>query len=1224
MTDRVQPGAIGSIIENIELGEMTTQLTDGWIIPSDEPTLSAQRADNIDHTTFDEFDIQSSSESLEVTIQPGEAFIRGWVARDEPTTIELEPNETGQEIVLGWDPDAFYDEEIHDTRADADKTHIALASEVDDLDPYEVIWSVDTSNTGVTNTSDRRTIDFQPAGSAELNSLFNRVMLELARLRFESGLDTLDFRDGWYDIFVSNEWDDSYAVKWNPNDDTIELVDGKSFFDGIVSDDDTVSFGVNRDVLPDVEMTFEATDGDVTFPVIYFNEWIEFANADYRLADGESTELEIGGEQPSRLVVDIFGGIGNGDGSSEWLYEGHLDTVESTVATATRSYHGDQNGVVEAVDIYTGTEDVEFDHVGHDGTVNGLAHSVTDALLFSGGADNIVKATDEETGELEWSHSEHDASVNDLEYRYGLLVSVDSNGKVVAWDVESNSLAWSHTRHASSVTGVDIWRDYVFSGDVDGELRVVERDTGAAFRRFAPLDTDGTSITDISADDWTVFLSDDAGVVTAFDWFLEELTWEYTGHSSQVNTIHVNHGYVYTGSNDNSIRQLNASDGLENWVQGHHSLNVNSVHEFNGVLVSGGTDNDVYGSTVLQPAEEPELTIGEQTVSTDETISASRYRDVIEVDPDSYGAELSLLSGEAIVRFQWTEGNGVSRQTERAGVSDGDRLPIDLAGTTADITFENTTEIEDFSVGSPLWSHSIHEERPEAVFEYEDLLISGSARDENKVVAVNKNTGEKEWEHTHHSDTVYDIYANDGIVVSTSFSGSVIGANASDGSEIWSANPHDDGTDAVTGTGSRVFTGGRDNIVRELRLSNGSEINSHSFHSSSLRTIVVAGDLLISDSGNEIVAVNRESFSLVYKIEYDTNVNTDLTYNGERLFLVSLDDEAFSFDPETGEQLWKVDLKDRGRAVAASRSLVYVGLDSGDIQVLNPEDGSELFYAENAADDWFRDMRLFETRLYTASNDLSVKRFDVEQPLAGVEIELRDSTITTGETVRLNQSEKATLRAAEGVGTIQLTVDEHNPTWSPYFHYRGTLADTEVVDFDDTSKGVRNFGRTEMDVSIDVNNSDTDEFRATFEAPYPEYGYLDYKQRFLPFFADEGVGVADFVTRPNGTGVEFVITDENGNERTIDEVDELTEFAALSSPKQTLRLALTREAGMTATPVLDQFAVYLNGERVTEYMDIELMGLAGVLPGEITFLLRPGIGGLDVELVEGFDFEDNA
>jgi hypothetical protein len=156
--DCAQPGARGSTNRNIEFGETTSQFSDGWIVPADDPTLSAQRYTSLDETAFNEFGATYSADSLTVTIDPGEAFVDGWLARDEPTDIPLDADTAGQTVIIGWDPDAIYDDQQHAVRDEGDRVIVNRESALTEPFPSLPIWSVDTDCVGVTSASDLRSI----------------------------------------------------------------------------------------------------------------------------------------------------------------------------------------------------------------------------------------------------------------------------------------------------------------------------------------------------------------------------------------------------------------------------------------------------------------------------------------------------------------------------------------------------------------------------------------------------------------------------------------------------------------------------------------------------------------------------------------------------------------------------------------------------------------------------------------------------------------------------------------------------------------------------------------------------------------------------------------------------------------------------------------------------------------------------------------------------------
>jgi outer membrane protein assembly factor BamB len=150
MTDRAQPGAIDSVIRNDELAQVFDKFTDGFVIPATDPTAAAQRRPDIDETALDEFRLSGvSGGSLTVTVEPGEAFIGGWMCRDTSTTVSLPANDTAR-IVAGYSTNAIFDPQVDADRDDADKAFIQLQRNTDPEFPQSVIHRVTTDGSGVT------------------------------------------------------------------------------------------------------------------------------------------------------------------------------------------------------------------------------------------------------------------------------------------------------------------------------------------------------------------------------------------------------------------------------------------------------------------------------------------------------------------------------------------------------------------------------------------------------------------------------------------------------------------------------------------------------------------------------------------------------------------------------------------------------------------------------------------------------------------------------------------------------------------------------------------------------------------------------------------------------------------------------------------------------------------------------------------------------------------
>ena len=222
--ERAAPGAQLSAIRNIETADVASSLDDGWIVPADEPTHSSRHDQRLDEAAFDAFDISHESSNLTVTIHPGEAYVNGWIAIDEPTDITVDSNST-TDISIGWKVTAVYDDEVHDAPDDADTVYVRPSDEIPEDDPSTVIWTVTTDDTGVTAVKDERLIGpsshvsqiqideqiIDPQGnvvtditsfSGTAQALFNDLTREQASVQFELGLEKLDYRAGVYDIYV--------------------------------------------------------------------------------------------------------------------------------------------------------------------------------------------------------------------------------------------------------------------------------------------------------------------------------------------------------------------------------------------------------------------------------------------------------------------------------------------------------------------------------------------------------------------------------------------------------------------------------------------------------------------------------------------------------------------------------------------------------------------------------------------------------------------------------------------------------------------------------------------------------------------------------------------------------------------------------------------------------------------------------------------------------------
>jgi len=150
MTDRAAPGAQGSTVRNMEYGEMGGAPAP-FIVPYHVgPSRAAQRWDNLDdpatvaESVWAENDafgyIQETSEDY-IRLNPGEGYVDGWFATDAEKTVDISSYQQEEVvIVVGWDPDAVYSSDIHDTREDADVVFADVERNVSDDVPYIPVY----------------------------------------------------------------------------------------------------------------------------------------------------------------------------------------------------------------------------------------------------------------------------------------------------------------------------------------------------------------------------------------------------------------------------------------------------------------------------------------------------------------------------------------------------------------------------------------------------------------------------------------------------------------------------------------------------------------------------------------------------------------------------------------------------------------------------------------------------------------------------------------------------------------------------------------------------------------------------------------------------------------------------------------------------------------------------------------------------------------------------
>jgi len=133
---------------------------DGFIIDGATPTGIADQDLQINEGNLNSFEETSSSSSLDVTIDAGEAFIFGaWTCIDESTTVTLAANTSTQTVFVGWNKGTSDDVIVG--------LASAFASNSADTDEKIPLYDFDTDGSGVTNVTDRRRFEQVAADQIE-------------------------------------------------------------------------------------------------------------------------------------------------------------------------------------------------------------------------------------------------------------------------------------------------------------------------------------------------------------------------------------------------------------------------------------------------------------------------------------------------------------------------------------------------------------------------------------------------------------------------------------------------------------------------------------------------------------------------------------------------------------------------------------------------------------------------------------------------------------------------------------------------------------------------------------------------------------------------------------------------------------------------------------------------------------------------------------------------
>lgn len=271
---------------------------------------------------------------------------------------------------------------------------------------------------------------------------------------------------------------------------------------------------------------------------------------------------------------------------------------------------------------------------GHSDVVNSLALDSA-GTLFSAGFDGSVKRWNMVSRRVAFSFENRSSSVSTLAASGSFLFVGLNRGSVNLFDIRNVSFLQEFELHLKQVTSSVIESGILFTSGLDGSLISTSIEAkidpvilfksstqpvkslvvakSHVFGVFGDLEiislhlnhsavrtisfNNSIPITYISASENVILAGTITGIIMAMETDSLQLSFTLNGHTSQVNHMVIDSGFLFSASNDKSIIQWSLkTEGVVQVLKRYsatalgHLGPVNSLSVCNGVLFSGGSD----------------------------------------------------------------------------------------------------------------------------------------------------------------------------------------------------------------------------------------------------------------------------------------------------------------------------------------------------------------------------------------------------------------------------------------------------------------------------------------------------------------------------------------------------------------------------------------------------------------------------------------------------------
>lgn len=152
MTDLATPGEVDAEIDSTSTGHAVAKAgTGAWIVDGSD---IADVYSSLDESALNAFDYNTTDSSgLDVVIDPGEAYVGGWLCRDSQTTVSLDADATTT-VYVGYDASAV----LGSDEAPEDSENVIVGPDGDfaSEDHRTAIWEFETDADSVTDDTNLR------------------------------------------------------------------------------------------------------------------------------------------------------------------------------------------------------------------------------------------------------------------------------------------------------------------------------------------------------------------------------------------------------------------------------------------------------------------------------------------------------------------------------------------------------------------------------------------------------------------------------------------------------------------------------------------------------------------------------------------------------------------------------------------------------------------------------------------------------------------------------------------------------------------------------------------------------------------------------------------------------------------------------------------------------------------------------------------------------------